>query len=1036
MTTLRTFPQPCFPQLFLAVALVFSSHLSRAADYRGTSALLDELSKQSTPPPKPNSTGKPLASEIAEFKEHVFDLAPDKAAQQWLQLVQKFHDTIHLGPLKGTDRPVRSSDLIAALPVPAAWDTLSREIDKTQSSDKPAPFGSTLKLLGHLLIADENQQWNDLHQLELTSPIIAGRSNNSLVSITKALTAQSSDPGRVVAGAEQEIAGLEKGGNGGVLEIPDLVTLAGRDKAQSLLRRALVIPNMYRMEVAGDETKKLAREVSVEVIDHLSRPLWELANSLDATQLYEALDKKFPTPKDGPGDDSYSRREATLYYFLGLIAAHRPDDATRVAILVNQRSAETDGYIYLPWQSIESLDRSGYHQDLFNFLTRLLTDHPGIAMWDTYISIAARLEKSDEALALVRSKVNDQSLPPNVKNDMKGHLSQALLAADQVEEGVANLREIITSEASESDAAFDKLLAITGTDAKEAEKQSSQAERVVGRFGDRAVKLTQIGQLLSKKEWVDEGSAAARKAALQLCHPEFTSGYRRDSLVSKVADLMVELGRGPDGEELFQQDMLTNAKIVPPRQYYSSRTSNKALLGLVALYSQTERWDDIVQLLERAPQWGVSDLVQVAGEAPDSGSWHQVQVPIGVDVAKALAGKGRSAEARKVLDTTMDLKNGSDREYELLLKLGGPDVMERLDLLFRRDQFEERPLIWKAHLLRIAHQLDEAEKTVRAAIAIDPSDGEEGPGDRMRAYAVLADIMADKGDTAQANTLREAVKAIRISEEGDRFYEAGLLTRGVKLYQEALGHFADAYCVQSRLALRLSEMGRNDEAEQHYQRAYELMPDSFGRMESHCFGCEGAFRGKRAQSTAEKVFTALAAKTPDKPQIYYLLGYLREQQERYVEALPYYRKAVALDPDYLNAWKHIHDLRDHIALPISDRDASALNLLRLDPQAKHEDAKLDQVRDLRGLWNGIAAAAKLRPVLPASIYPLPASTAALNQAKAQNERLQNSESVLYYYSESGLRTMAGAFTPGDVVARQKAVAAVAGLLNTSAALSP
>jgi tetratricopeptide (TPR) repeat protein len=1022
-----------FHLFMFAACLTASPCVSGAADYRGTSALLDELSKQVTPPPKP-STGKALSSEISEFKEHGADLAPDKATQEWLRLVQKFHDSIKQGPLKGSDRPVRSSDLIAALPPPASWDTLSREIDKTQRSGKPAPFGSTLKLLGHLLIAAENQQWDDLHQLELTSAIIAGRSNNSLVSITKALTAQSSDPGRVVAGAEQEIAGLEKGGNGGALEIPDLVTLAGRDKAQSLLRRALVIPNMYRIEVAGDETKKLAREVSVEVIDHLSRPPWELVNSLDATQLYEALDKKFPAPKDGPGDDSYSRREATLYYFLGLIAAHRPEDATRVAMIVNQRSAETDGYIYLPWQSIESLDRSGYHQDLFNFLTRLLTDRPEIAMWDNYISIAARLEKSDEALALVRSKVNDQTLPPNVRNDMKGHLSQALLAADQVEEGVATLREIIASEATESDAAFKKFAAIT--ERKEAEKQSSQTERAVERLGDHAVKLAQIGQLLSKKEWIEEGSAAARKAALQLCHPEFTSGYRRDSLVSKVADLMVELGRGPDAEELFQQDMLTNAKIVPQRQYYSPRTSNKALLGLVALYSQAERWDDIVQLLERAPQWGVSDLVQVAGETPDSGSWHQVQVPIGVDVAKALAGKGRRAEARKVLDTTMDLKNGSDREYELLLKLGGPDVMDRLDLLFRRDQFEERPLIWKAHLLRAAHHLDEAEKTVRAAIAIDPSDGEEGPGDRMRAYAVLADIMADKGDTAQANTLREAVKAIRISEEGDRFYEAGLLTRGVRLYQEALGHFADAYCVQSRLALRLSEMGRNDEAEQHYQRAYELMPDSFGRMESHCFGCEGAFRGRRAQSTAEKVFTALAAKTPDKPQIYYLLGYLREQQERYVEALPFYRKAVALDPDYLNAWKHIHDLRNHIALPIADRDAAVLNLLRLDPQSKHEDAKLDQVRDLRALWNGTAAAARLRPVLPASIYPLPASTAALNRAKAQKERLPDSESVVYYYGEAGLRTTTGTFTPGEVVARQKAVAAVASLLNTSAALSP
>jgi hypothetical protein len=52
-----------------------------------------------------------------------------------------------------------------------------------------------------------------------------------------------------------------------------------------------------------------------------------------------------------------------------------------------------------------------------------------------------------------------------------------------------------------------------------------------------------------------------------------------------------------------------------------------------------------------------------------------------------------------------------------------------------------------------------------------------------------------------------------------------------------------------------------------------MMPDSFGRVESHCFGCERAFDGERAQSIAERVFTGIAAKRPDNPQVHYLLGY-------------------------------------------------------------------------------------------------------------------------------------------------------------------
>ena len=37
---------------------------------------------------------------------------------------------------------------------------------------------------------------------------------------------------------------------------------------------------------------------------------------------------------------------------------------------------------------------------------------------------------------------------------------------------------------------------------------------------------------------------------------------------------------------------------------------------------------------------------------------------------------------------------------------------------------------------------------------------------------------------------------------------------------------------------------------------------------------------ERAQGIAERVFTQLAQKTPEKPQVHYLLGYLREEQER------------------------------------------------------------------------------------------------------------------------------------------------------------
>jgi tetratricopeptide (TPR) repeat protein len=120
-------------------------------------------------------------------------------------------------------------------------------------------------------------------------------------------------------------------------------------------------------------------------------------------------------------------------------------------------------------------------------------------------------------------------------------------------------------------------------------------------------------------------------------------------------------------------------------------------------------------------------------------------------------------------------------------------------------------------------------------------------------------------------------------------------------------------------------------AEQHYIKAFELMPSSFGRIESHCFGCEGAFASKLAQEIAERVFTRLQKEQPENPQVHYLLGYLRESQDRNQEAGNAYRAAIRLDRYYYNALKNLQDLAEPLKLSAAEVDALALERLRLDP---------------------------------------------------------------------------------------------------------
>ena len=270
------------------------------------------------------------------------------------------------------------------------------------------------------------------------------------------------------------------------------------------------------------------------------------------------------------------------------------------------------------------------------------------------------------------------------------------------------------------------------------------------------------------------------------------------------------------------------------------------------------------------------------------------------------------------------------------------------------------------------------------------------------------------------------MRAIRLSEQADDYQAAGLLSRGVKMYQDSLKHFADAYCIQSRLAVQLTALGLHETAAQHYEKAFELMPDSFGRVESHCFGCESTFSGPQAQTVAERVFTTLAAKNPDKPQIHYLLGYLRQQQERGQEALPHFRRALQLDKDYLNAWEHLEQLGQEHRLPAAESDDVVFNILRLDPLGRHASANLGTVSDLRRLWIAVETAARYQLKVPATLLPLPASREEVEkQERAAKGRPDRSFSSYTRYSSGG----SPASSPGQALAEHALLTAISGLLG-------
>ena len=1035
----------------LAVFIISLALSASAADaLRGAAAILDQLAQgadQTKQPAKPPSEAAKLRTDVSNFTARVSALAPATAAGEWLALADrlaKMPARMRYGAGEEQVPPPQFPELIAALPPPAAWDELAKAI-----ASRPAPKTLkdarevSLRMLGLALSGDRaalgaqatafDEMLLKAKREEAMSLLHVSRS------INEALLAVSDDPKAILAGVERQLADSERGRDYGysTLYLPDLVNIVGAATATPLIERALK-SKVRDVTFQGKATETLARKLALQFIDDLKAPRWGLVTSLDAVELYEAFDKKFAKTnapvqanaaealadleKEGYVD-THQKSTAQTYYLMGLIVRGRAADATKFARTLKEEDAAGDMQIAA---GEAALSRAGFTRELDDFLHELLSQNPELPFWESYFAAAAQTGTTARMLTLARAAAAKPELTGLKRGNIRENLYRALLAADQVEEGVKELRALLAT-APKSPAG------VAGF------RGRSTVRRI--EWSQHALALARLGQLLEQPDLITEGLAAAMpKADDANAGDEFSATYQTRAVV----ETLVQAGRLGEAEKLLADQLAKSLKLSAAQGGYAgtSRTpSLEPLKSLVGLYHRAGRHEDVLLLLEKSPHWGAKDFAQLLSpsqggmdfdmEEFGGGRFGKVAKsnPLAQAAAAALAQAGRKAEARAIVDALLDQTPNNDRAYELLIQLAGQEALPKLDALFARDQFEERPLIWKAHLLHQAGQEEEAEKVARQAIAIDPSDGEQGKNDRMRVYSILADIRAARFDVKEAGILRGAVRAIRLSERADDFYAAGLLSRAVKMYQESLTHFTDAYCIQSRLAVQLSALGQHDLAAKHYEKAFELMPDSFGRVESHCFGCEGAFTGTQAQGVAERVFTALATKTPNKPQVHYLLGYLRQQQGRGKDAIPHFRQALKLDPDYLNAWEHLEQLSQEHRLPAAERDNIAFNILRLDPLGRHANADLNTVSDLRRLWVAVETAAKSQIKPPTALLALPASREQIEkqESEAKNPRNRFGSNSYTEYRMNGQ----AANSPGVALARHQLLNAIASLASSA-----
>lgn len=954
------------------------------AEVVGADAAIKKIQNLVQQPAKPESQAE--ATNLAEVNKQIKNLestleklTPDEHAQQWLRL----YDSLAKVASERESYESRQSieQLFQLLPPPAAWKKMGETINarKIPEDAREAKFTYALRILSAVLANDqkaieaEQKAWAELAKKAGPSrgrfAVPSGPFEEGEARFNP-YEEPTGEPAEQVAKVEKLLEMLPP--NQEIpLHLPDITATLDAEKAAALADKILQKQEISEIRVTAPATKKLLKERAIALGEKVSRPHWDMIEGTDDLALYDVFSKKLKKASGPIGQFFGGNRVAETIpqaaeniLLTKLLDEDKLDEAKQIVLRRADDLLKGDEDQRMP-RRYRHHGRADANDKLFagergekylRLLEDAFQDRLADLPWEEYLQLAIRQTKVEPIQKFAATALASDKVPAERKAEIADAYFEYLLGKELTTDSIEILRKYLLVETPRA-----------------ANRRNGDDDKSV----EHALKLNLLGDLLDKPEWQTEGLAAAEKAFAAKLARGSDNDYQLVNEFDSLLHLLVKAERYADAERLAIETMAASLKNRDQeRHHYSSANlSQAALKGLCVVYDKLNRRDEILKLLATAPWWETTKLSDLLVNE------HRNSEPFGVILARAFADAKKTDKALQILDVMINRNPGLDPAYELLIGLDPAGALKKLDVLAKLDPYQERPLIWKAKLLLDQGQLAEAGQTIRKAITIDPSDGEQGKNTRMYGYKVFAEVLRKEGDEETAKVFDGAIAAIRKSERADDFRSAGLHSIARKMYKDSLNLFNDAYCIQSRLAIQLYEAGDLEQAAIHFERAFQLMPGSFGMIESHCFGCEGAFAGELAQELAEKIFLRLLQEDPKKPQVHYLLGYLRSSQDRPREALKHYQEAVRLAPPYLNAWEKLAQIAGRYPEHAQLHDDAICALLKLDPQQRHTRVDGREVKDLAKFWNAFADAQKRR-VAPPVIDDELAGT------KAEQQRLE------------------------------------------------
>jgi hypothetical protein len=203
--------------------------------------------------------------------------------------------------------------------------------------------------------------------------------------------------------------------------------------------------------------------------------------------------------------------------------------------------------------------------------------------------------------------------------------------------------------------------------------------------------LVRLGELLQRPEMIDEGVRTVRAAG---AGTSSQGKHAHARLLNQLGALLMMLARAPEAGAVLDQ-ALSVAPEVPLHQsaYESSRPETLALQ--FALRHQAGRLAEALAMLETDKQWHADDVLDLLDRTVPL----EDRTSISACSSRRRSRRWSERRMRGRFSTRFWNARRPRSSLRAVMKLEGGGAVARLEGLFARDQFEERPLIWKAKRL-------------------------------------------------------------------------------------------------------------------------------------------------------------------------------------------------------------------------------------------------------------------------------------------------------------------------------------------------